>query len=165
MLNPVNRDNTNFTGYQHPLKTLFKKGKMPSVKRGIYGEKIDPDTVSLEHLKPHSWGGRTEYSNLALANKKTNTARGSKPLPDVLSWGMLERYLKQFNFKIKNIFNGYEYQEKIRNTCERLGVVRPKQNESLSESKVTKKLPKKILRSLRNKAKKDNIENKLDIQA
>ena len=157
MLEPIGYSQS-FTGYQHPLKTLFKKGKMPSVQYGLYGEKIDAESVSLEHLKPHSWGGRTEYSNLALANRKTNTARGSRPLSDVLSWEMLEKYLKQFNFKIKNIFNGYEYQDKIRRTCESLGVVKPKQEENLSDTLLTKKLPKKILRSLRNKAKKNNLD-------
>ena len=95
------------------LKTLFKKGLMPSVKYGLYKTPINPSNVSLEHLKPHSWGGKTEYGNLALAGRDANTARGSRPLADVLTWDMLEEYLSQFNFRIKNLFNGYEYQEKV----------------------------------------------------
>lgn len=122
---------------------------MPSVKFGLYGEPIGPNNVSLEHLKPHSWGGKTEFANLALADRNKNSARGSRPLAFSLSWEMLEAYLSQFNFRIRDKFNGYEYQDKIRQTCESLGVVRPKKEQ--------KKLPKKILRSMRNKAKKLDI--------
>ena len=43
---------------------------MPSVKYGLYGGELNIDNVSLEHLKPHSWGGKTEWGNLALAEKK-----------------------------------------------------------------------------------------------
>lgn len=158
MIEPTNASQQlSFKGYQHPLKTLFKRGQMPSVKYGIYGEAIGPNNVSLEHLKPHSWGGKTEYANLALADRHANSARGSRPLAEALSWDMLEAYLSQFNFRIKNIFNGYEYQEKVRRTCESLGVVNPKHSElDLPEGIATdvEKLPKKILRSLRNKAKK-----------
>lgn len=138
---------------------------MPSVKRGLYGQLIDPENVSLEHLKPHSWGGKTEYANLALAERRTNTARGSRPLADVLSWDMLESYLEQFNFRIKNIFDGYEYQNKIRSTCERLGVTNPHKNKSPEGLKTSHKVPKKILRSMRNKAKKELKGSLLDIQA
>ena len=162
MIEPINSSQPSFTGYQHPLKTLFKKGRMPSVKYGLYGTPINADNVSLEHLKPHSWGGRTEYSNLALADKRTNTARGSRPLADVLSWEMLESYLSQFNFKIKNIFNGYDYQERLRRTCEALGVINPSKKNRVPTAQdaieVIDELPKKILRSLRNKAKKNNLD-------
>lgn len=160
MIEPINSNQLSFKGYQHPLKTLFKKGQMPSVKYGLYGEKIGPDNVSLEHLKPHSWGGKTEYGNLALADRGKNAARGSRPLADALSWDMLEKYLSQFNFRIKNVFNGYEYQEKVRQTCEQLGVLNPKHrlitlpDGTTEVEEVVKKLPKKILRSMRNKAKK-----------
>ena len=126
MIEPTNSNQLSFKGYQHPLKTRFKKGQMPSVKYGLYGEKIGPDNVSLEHLKPHSWGGKTEWGNLALADRHANSARGSRPLADALSWDMLEKYLSQFNFRIKDVFNGYEYQDKIRQTCEKLGVLNPK---------------------------------------
>lgn len=110
-----------FTAYNSELKSLFKKGKMPSVTRGIYGDPIDVDSVSLEHLEPHSLGGKTEISNLALANKFKNSKRGNNPLHWFLNWSMLEEYLSQFNFKIKG-FNGFAYQDKIRKTCRRLGV-------------------------------------------
>ena len=98
---------------------------MPSVKYGLYGAPIDRYTVSLEHLKAKSRGGDTRLSNLALAHKETNAARGNEPLAKFLTWEMLEKYLSQFNFNIKNIFDGYKYQEAIRKTCEKLGIRRP----------------------------------------
>lgn len=170
MIEPINSNQLSFKGYQHPLKTLFKKGQMPSVKYGLYGEKIGPDNVSLEHLKPHSWGGKTEWGNLALADRHANSARGSRPLADALSWDMLEKYLSQFNFRIKDVFNGYEYQDKVRQTCEKLGVLNPKHklvtlpDGTTEVAEIVEKLPKKILRSLRNKAKKA-AKSKLDIIA
>lgn len=108
-----------FGSYQSPLKTLYKKGKMPSVEFGLYGEKLTPDNASLEHLIPHSHGGKTDIANLALASKAANSARGSVPLRKVLSWEMLEEYLSQFNFKIKG-FHGPTYQNLVRKTCKKL---------------------------------------------
>jgi len=156
LIEPINSYQPTFTGYQHPLKTLFKKGQMPSVKYGLYGGELNVDNVSLEHLKPHSWGGKTEWGNLALAERNRNTARGSSPLADFLSWDMLESYLAQFNFKIKHIFDGYKYQDQVRSTCRQLGVGHPETiTEAYGEAfKPEKKLPKKILRSMRNKVKK-----------
>jgi len=45
-------------GYNSPLKTLFKKGKLPTVTKGFYGGTLTNKTVSLEHLIPHSQGGK-----------------------------------------------------------------------------------------------------------
>ena len=63
-------------GYSHPLKTLYRQGKLP-VRYGFYGDKLTQKNVSLEHLKPHSKGGKTELSNLVLASKQKNQARGN----------------------------------------------------------------------------------------
>ena len=109
-------------GYNSILKDLFREGKMPSVTKGIYGYDIDNVSVSLEHLKPHSFGGRSTLSNFALANMRANSKRGNKPLPYFLNNEMLEEYLAQFNFEIKGRFNGFRYQEMIRKTCKDLGV-------------------------------------------
>ena len=117
----MNAQAINF-GYSSILKTLFKEGKMPSVTKGIYGYDIDNSTVSLEHLKPHSLGGKNTLSNYALANMRANSQRGNKPLPYFLNNEMLENYLAQFNFEIEGVFSGYKYQRMIRNTCRELGV-------------------------------------------
>lgn len=142
----IESSQTAFSGYQHPLKSLFKQGLMPTVTHGLYGKPITPSSVSLEHLLPHSRGGRTAYGNLALAHREPNIARGSRHLADFLSWEMLEDYLRQFNFRIQGLFDGFLYQNQIRRTCERLGVQ--------SRKNPLKHLPKKIARSLRNKARK-----------
>ena len=109
-------------GYRSILKDLFKEGKMPSVTTGIYGDFINSENVSLEHLRPHSQGGRNTLSNYALASIEANGKRGNKPLAMFLNNEMLENYLEQFNFNIRGVFNGYTYQDMIRKTCEGLGV-------------------------------------------
>lgn len=110
-----------FGSYQSPLKTLYKKGKMPKVVKGIYGDVLDTANASLEHLRPVSKGGKTDLANLALASKNKNAARGNQPLKNVLDWEMVEEYLSQFDFKIKG-FNGPTYQALIRKTCKKLGI-------------------------------------------
>ena len=109
-------------GYKSILKDLFRQGEIPSVTRGLYGNKIDNSTVSIEHLLPHSLGGKDTLSNYALAHVQANVARGNNPLPYFLDSKMLDDYLSQFNFIIKGKFNGYVYQDMIRRTCKELGV-------------------------------------------
>lgn len=109
-------------GYKSILKDLFRQGEIPSVTHGLYGNKIDNSTVSIEHLLPHSLGGKDTLSNYALAHVKANVARGNNPITYFLDNKMLEDYLSQFNFEIKGRFNGYAYQDMIRRTCKELGV-------------------------------------------
>ena len=71
--------------YSNPLKTLYKKGQLKSVKTGFYGGELTKRNVTLEHLKPHSKGGKTELSNLVLATDENNRKRGNKPLKDYLN--------------------------------------------------------------------------------
>lgn len=69
--------------YNSPLKTLYRKGELPVIY-GFYGDRLTQKNVSLEHLKPHSKGGKTVLSNLVLASKQKNQARGNfehKQLP------------------------------------------------------------------------------------
>ena len=107
-------------GYSHPLKTLYKKGKLPTVQYGIYGDKLTKDNVSLEHLLPHSKGGRTVLDNLVLASKKNNQSRGNKPIKDFLTKENFERYVNQFlGVKVGN-FNGTDYIRRILKTLNRL---------------------------------------------
>lgn len=102
-------------GYSHPLKTLFKKGKLP-IKKGLYGGELTIDTVSLEHIIPHSQDGKTVLSNLALATKKNNNLRGDKPLKDFLTKEMLDDYIEEFEKINLPYFNGKKYIEELLKT-------------------------------------------------
>ena len=96
-------------GYSHYLKTMYKKGKLPQVKKGFYGETLNAKNVSLEHLNPISKGGKTELSNLVLAHKDINNKRSDKPLSEFLNLKAMSAYLEQFkNIKIGK-FDGNKY--------------------------------------------------------
>lgn len=95
--------------YSSPLKTLWRKGKLPSVKYGFYGDVLTQKNLSLEHLKAHSKGGKTNLTNLVLASKAKNNARGNDAIDDYLEVNNLVRYLKQFkDIRIKD-FDGNKY--------------------------------------------------------
>ena len=96
-------------GYSHYLKTMWKKGQLPQVKRGFYGDTLTLRNVSLEHLHPKSKGGKTELDNLVLASNRLNNARGDKPLIQFIDFKAMARYLDQFrNIKVKG-FDGNNY--------------------------------------------------------
>lgn len=96
-------------GYSHYLKTMYKKGQLPQVKKGFYGETLNAKNVSLEHLNPISKGGKTELSNLVLAHKDINNKRSDKPLGEFLNLKAMSAYLEQFkNLKIGK-FDGNKY--------------------------------------------------------
>lgn len=104
-----------FTGYKHPLKTMYLRGQLP-IKYGIYGEELRPDNCSLEHIVPTSLGGKTKSSNLALTSIKKNSIRGNKPLEDFLKPKDLAQYLHQFwKLNIKN-FDCKKYVENLTKT-------------------------------------------------
>ena len=106
ILQPI--QSTSF-GYSHALKTAWKKGRLPQVKRGFYGERLTMRNISLEHLKPKSQGGKTDWSNLVLADNKINNARGDKPLAEYINFKAMGEYLDQFkNIKIRG-FDGNKY--------------------------------------------------------
>jgi hypothetical protein len=107
-------------GYQSILKTLYKKGKLPSVKYGFYGDELTKRTVSVEHLRPRSKGGKTELCNLVLASANKNQERAARPLSEMLNWECVGRYLEQFrNVHVKN-FNGNQYIEMILRTIRKI---------------------------------------------
>lgn len=104
----ISNSNISFK-HHHQLKTMFKKGLLPTVKRGFYGDVLDIKNVTLEHLQPVSKGGRTSYSNLVLASKNQNNNRGNKPLGDFLIVSAMCAYLAQFkDIKIRD-FDGNKY--------------------------------------------------------
>lgn len=105
-------DNVTF-GYNHQLKTLYKKGKFPSVKYGFYGEELTRKNVTLEHLQCISKGGKTELDNLVLATANKNQERGNSPLFNMLNWEYAGRYLEQFRNVSVDGFNGNAYIQMI----------------------------------------------------
>ena len=107
-------------GYKSILKTYWLKGKMPSVQYGIYGGKLTKDNITLEHIKPHSKGGKTALNNLALSVNKNNWDRGNKPLSEFLNKDTFQQYIEQFKGIKLPFFNGDEYIKQITKTVERV---------------------------------------------
>ena len=118
--------NVNFK-YNNILKTLYKKGKLPTVKYDIYGKELTKNTVSLEHIVPHSKGGPTKTSNLALADKYENNRRGDLPIIGFTTIKNIKRYFSQFiNIKVKHngiIFDGNKYIKDVKQTLSQLDII------------------------------------------
>lgn len=103
-------------GYSNILKTLYKKGKLPSVKYGFYGDELTKANCTLEHLKCRCNGGKTELNNLVLATANKNQERAARPLEEMINWKCVGKYLEQFrNIHVGN-FNGNMYIEMILRT-------------------------------------------------
>lgn len=106
------KSNVSF-GYKHALKTAWKKGLLPTVTKGLYGNELTKANISLEHMTPVSQGGKTILENLALADRTANMQRGVKPIADVITFKQLMEYLEQFrNVKAKGV-NGNRYIKKM----------------------------------------------------
>ena len=120
-IEPISSNSISF-GYSSPLKTLFKEGKMPSVKYGFYGDKLTKQNVSLEHLKPHSKGGASCLRNYVLASQRNNRLRGNDDILKHFDAQTALRYLKQFvDVKLPR-FDGNRYILMILNTLKDLGI-------------------------------------------
>ena len=104
----------------HPLKTHWLKGHLPSVRYGIYGGELTPDTVTVEHLVPRSKGGHTTYNNIALATKLNNNRRSSHPLKNYLTQAQADEYLEQFKGIEIEDFSGDRYIRRVSPTIQRL---------------------------------------------
>lgn len=114
-------DNVSF-GYKSILKTNFIKGKLPSVKYGFYGDKLNNKNVSIEHLKPKSKGGKSTLDNFVLASKEKNNLRGNKDIRNFAQRENILNYLYQFmGIKLPN-FNGDKYIADIIRTLNKLGI-------------------------------------------
>ena len=109
--------------YNSPLKTLWRKGELP-VRYGFYGDRLTQKNISLEHLKPHSKGGKTELSNLVLASKQKNQARGNADIRNFANKETIAKYLSQFiDVKTKD-FDGNKYINGIIKTLTKFGVIK-----------------------------------------
>ena len=106
--------------YSSPLKTMYKKGKLPNVKYGFYGDEINPKTVTIEHLRCVSQGGKTELKNIVLVSANKNQERGIRPLAEMLNWEFAGRYFEQFRDVIVDWFDGNKYIEMVLNTIKEL---------------------------------------------
>ena len=122
IIQPIPPNSPTF-GYSNQLKTLYRQGKLP-IRYGFYGDKLTQNNVSLEHLKPYSKGGKTELSNLVLASKQKNQARGSADIRNFANKETIVKYLSQFiDVKIKG-FDGNKYINGIIKTLRNLGVIK-----------------------------------------
>ena len=114
--------------YNHPLKTLWKQGKLPQVKIGLYNNKLTKKNISLEHELPVSKGGKSILENYALASREANSERGNDDIKKFLTVGMIHNYLIQFiNLIVKRdkevVFDGNKYIQMQINNFKKLGFV------------------------------------------
>lgn len=104
------------------LKKLWDRGKLPSVKYGIYGDILTKQNVSREHLLPASQGGTTRLGNIALASKEKNNARSNFDIRQFLDPEIAKQYLAQFiDIRTKEL-NGNKYIKAVLDTLRKLGV-------------------------------------------
>ena len=83
-------------GNKYGVRELFMSGKLPQIKKDIYGLGLRKKTCSREHIIPRSLGGSSDNSNIALADKFANSARGNKPLSQFTTLENVVNYLLQF---------------------------------------------------------------------
>ena len=104
-------------GNKFGVKELWMSDKLPQVKMDIYGLPLSKETCSREHVIPKSLGGSSHNSNIALADRAINNARGTKPLSQFTTLENVVNYLLQFmGIEIKDSanhvrFNGTKYAE------------------------------------------------------
>lgn len=106
--------------YSSPLKTLYKKGKLPFVKYGFYGDELTPKNVTIEHLRCVSHGGKTELKNVVLVSANKNQERGTRPLSEMINWEFVGRYFEQFRNVVIGYFDGNKYIEMVTDTIKEL---------------------------------------------
>ena len=104
------------------VKTLWKKGKLPQIKYGFYGDELTIKNCTVEHLLPISKGGKTKTNNLVLASAANNQARSNIDLRKVIDIPAAKQYLRQFQGIKMKTFNGDSYIQMIKNTLKRLGI-------------------------------------------
>ncbi len=94
-------------GYSSVLKSEWRKGKLPSVVKDVYGQILED--VTIEHFIPKSLGGKSNICNYGLANKLTNEARSNKPLMEFTTKENLIAWFAQFIDVKTEKFDGNEY--------------------------------------------------------
>ena len=109
-------------GHKWLVKDLWRKGKLPSVVKGIYGDVLTQKNLTAEHIVPLSKGGKTVTSNLALASAANNQARSNKPLKDFADPRTLKEYVDQFIGVKTRLFNGDTYRRDLIRLFKKLGI-------------------------------------------
>lgn len=110
-------------GYKHRLKTAWKNGEIPELKHDFYdGSLLKADTVTLEHLKCHSHGGKTTLTNLVLTSYANNVKRGNRDIRLYINKEAARKYIEEAKkIKCKGI-NGESYARSLINRLKSLGV-------------------------------------------
>ena len=109
-------------GHKWLVKDLWRKGKLPTVVKGIYGDVLTQKNLTAEHIVPLSKGGKTITSNLALASAANNQARSNKPLKDFANPRTLKEYVDQFIGVKTRLFNGDAYRRDLIKLFTKLGI-------------------------------------------
>ena len=105
--------NPNF-GYNHKLKTDFKKGLLPTVKFDMAGIELNNKNATLDHVIPKSLGGESNLFNYVLASKWFNSFRGVVPLCKLITKEMFEKWASQFEGITVCGVKGEDYTEEIK---------------------------------------------------
>ena len=110
-------------GYKNRLKTAWKNGEIPQLQHDFYdGSLLKKETITLEHLQPHSKGGKTALTNLVLTSYSNNVRRGNKDIRQYINIEAARQYLEEAKrIKCKGI-NGENYAKSIINRLKSLGV-------------------------------------------
>lgn len=95
------------------MKQLWKKGKLPQVKKGLYGGELTNENITNEHIVPKSKGGANNDSNMALATEENNNARGNEPIDKFVTEEDAEQYAEQFRGIKLHDFDGDSYIKKF----------------------------------------------------
>lgn len=95
------------------LKKLYDQGKLPSVKKGFYGDTLNKNNVTREHLVPKSQGGTFDEGNIVLASRNQNNARQNDDISKHADIQKAHEYLDQFKEVKTPELDGESYIEKI----------------------------------------------------
>lgn len=110
-------------GYKHRLKTEWLRGNIPQLVHDFYdGSRLDPETVTIEHLMPHSKGGRTVIQNIVLTSWHNNMKRGNKDIKPFINPDAARQYIEEARqINIPGI-NGENYARSLVNKLRSMGV-------------------------------------------
>ena len=122
MIQPIGPSNQISFTHKWDVKTMWKKGRLPQVKYGFYGDELTIRNCTVEHLLPLSKGGETKSFNLVLASAANNQARSNFDIRDFIDIEAAKQYLRQFQGIKKRTFNGDSYIKQIKDTLKSLGV-------------------------------------------